>query len=55
MPMIPGNINGISIEFSPHVNNSVDQKIVDALRHILGKNIAQGHILNKVYISSAND
>jgi len=55
MPMIPGNINGVLIEFSPNVNKSVDQKIIDALKHLLSKNAASGHVLTKVYISSAND
>jgi hypothetical protein len=53
--MIPGNINGVLIEFSPNVNKSVDQKIIDALKHVLSTNVALGHMLKKVYISSAND
>ncbi len=55
MPTIPGNINGVLIEFSPNVNKNVDQKIIDALKHVLSTNVASGHVLTKVYISSAND
>jgi len=55
MPTIPGNINGVLVEFSPNVNKSVDQKIIDALKHVLSTNVASGHVLAKVYISSAND
>lgn len=55
MPTIPGNINGVIIEFSPKVNKSVDQKIINALKHILNTNRAPGHTLTRVYISSAND
>lgn len=55
MPTIPGNINGVLIEFSPNTNKSVDQKIIDALKHTLSTNIVAGHTLTKVYISSAND
>lgn len=55
MPAIPGNINGVLIEFSPKVNKNVDQKIIDALKHTLSVNVASGHSLTKVYVSSAND
>jgi hypothetical protein len=55
VPTILGNINGILIEFSPNVNKDVDQKIIDALKHVLSTNVASGHTLTKVYISSAND
>lgn len=55
MPTILGNINGVLIEFSPNVNKNVDQKIIDALKHVLSTNVASGHTLTKVYISSAND
>lgn len=55
MPAIPGNINGVLIEFSPNTNKNVDQKIIDALKHTLNVNVVTGHILTKVYISSAND
>lgn len=55
MPMIPGNINGVLIEFSPSVNRNVDQKIINALKHVLSTSVVPGHALTKVYISSAND
>jgi hypothetical protein len=55
MPKIPSSINGVFIAFSPKVNKSVDQKIINALRHVLSKNVATDHVLTKIYISSAND
>jgi len=55
MPMIPLNINGVIIEFSPNVNKSVDKKVIDALEYVLRTNVVSGHVLKKVYISSAND
>ena len=55
MPVIPGNINGVLVEFSPRVNKSVDQKIINALNKAIKTNIASGHTLTKIYISSAND
>jgi len=54
MPAIPNIINGVSIEFSPNVNNNVDKKIINALRSILSSDIAPDHVLTKLYISSAN-
>ena len=55
MATIPSIINSVDIEFSSNVNKSVDQKIIDALNHVLSTNVASGHILTKIYISSAND
>lgn len=55
MPTIPGSINGVSIDFASTVNKNVDQKIIDALNHILSANVATGYTLTKIYISSAND
>ena len=55
MPNIPGNLNGVLVEFSPKVNKNVDQKIIDALKIIIKPNISTGHTLTKIYISSAND
>ncbi len=37
MPMIPLNINGVIIEFSPNVNKSVDKKVIDALECVENK------------------
>ncbi|MCK7543731.1 hypothetical protein MLC59_06060 [Marinobacter bryozoorum] len=55
MSNIPGSINGVSIEFAENVNRSVDQKVFDLLKHVLSPEVASGYILEKVYISSAND
>ncbi|MBB5321630.1 hypothetical protein [Marinobacter oulmenensis] len=55
MPAIPGKVNGVVVEFSSNVNRSVDEKIINALKHILHTDISSGHKLNRVFISSAND
>jgi len=55
MPTIPSSINGVTVEFSPTVNKEVDQRIIDALEHCIKTDIAPGHILSKIFISSAND
>lgn len=55
MPTIQGNVNGVLVEFSPNVNKDVDQKILEALKKVVKTNIVSGHILRKIYISSAND
>lgn len=55
MATIPSTINNVTVEFSTNVNKSVDQKIVDALNLVVKTDIASGHTLDKIYISSAND
>lgn len=55
MPNIPSSLNGVTVEFSPSVNKSVDQKVIDALKKVVKPAIATGHVLTKIYISSAND
>jgi hypothetical protein len=55
MPVTLGNINGVEIEFSSAVNKSVDQRVIDALDKVVKPGIAPGNLLNKIYISSAND
>ena len=55
MPQLPASINGVTIEFSQTVNKTVDQKIINALKHCIKPNIAKGYTLSKIYISSAND
>lgn len=55
MTSIPEIINGVAVEFSANVVNSVDQKIADALHQIIKQNISAEHTLTKTYISSARD
>jgi hypothetical protein len=55
MSDIPNSINGVEVEFSDAVNTSVDQGVIDALNKVVKPGIATGHLLNKIYISSAND
>lgn len=55
MPGIPSSINGVTIDFSPAANPNVDQRIVDALMIAIRPDIAPGFVLERIYISSAND
>jgi hypothetical protein len=53
MSAIPSNINGVNVNFAPAVNNNVQQLVIDALRHCIKPNIAQGHQLDSIFVSSA--
>jgi len=55
MPAIPSNINGVDVEFSPTVNKNVDQALIDALKAAIKTDVAAGHTLEEIYISSASD
>jgi len=52
---IPSTINGVTVEFKSSVNKSVDNRVVEGLKHVIKTAIATGYTLNKIYISSAND
>ena len=52
MPAIPSNINGVTVNFAPAVNNNVQQLVIDALRHCIKPNIANSP-LDSIWISSA--
>lgn len=53
MPAIPSNINGVTVNFAPAVNKNVQELVIDALRHCIKPNIAQGHQLDSIFVSSA--
>jgi hypothetical protein len=55
MAEIPSTINGVTVEFGDRVNKTVDQKVIDALQACIKGDIAPGHRLTTIYISSAND
>lgn len=55
MAQIPATINGVTVEFAGGVGNDVDQKIVDGLKLCIKLGIAAGHVLSRVYVSSAYD
>ena len=55
MAKVPTQINGVRVKFSVTANNSVERKIVQALRLCIKPNIATGYKLKEIYISSAND
>jgi hypothetical protein len=55
MANLPNNINGVTVEFKPTVDRTVVQSLIDGLNHCIRPDIAPGYILNKIFISSAND
>lgn len=55
MPAILGRINDVAIRFSPQARNQVAPRIVQALQYVIRADIAPGHRLSRIYISSAND
>ncbi len=55
MAQIPCNINSVTIEFSSTVGNNVIESLVEGLKHCIKAQIACGHTLTKIYISSAFD
>ena len=55
MPDLPTTINGVTLEFGAGVNKSVNQRIIDGLKHCIKPDIASGHALTVIYISSASD
>lgn len=55
MPTIPSSFNGVDVDFAATVNKEVDQALIDALELAIKPDIASGHILQTIYISSASD
>lgn len=55
MPSIPVSINGVSIHFKSHVNRDVHAALLAALKFTITPDVAAGHSLTHVLISSAND
>ncbi len=55
MPDIATTIDGVTVEFKSTVNKTVTQNMIDGLKKCIKKDIASGHVLSKIYISSAND
>jgi len=55
MPAIPDTINGVIVEFHPNVVNNVHQDVINALHQVIRPNIAEGHVLQRIFIRSAFD
>lgn len=55
MPIIGNIVNGVSVKFAPAVNRDVDPILIAGLRRVIQSNIAEGHMLHEIYITSAND
>lgn len=55
MPSIPSSINGVTVEFAGGVGNDVNQSLILGLKHCIKPQIAAGHQLTMIYVSSAFD
>ena len=55
MPQIPNLINGVFVEFGASVNNDVDQGLIDGLKQCINPQIAEGHTLIRIFVSSVFD
>lgn len=55
MAQIPASINGVMVEFAASVGNDVDDRMINGLKHCVKPQIAPGHQLSRIYISSAAD
>ncbi len=55
MPRIPENINGVTVEFGDSVNREVTALMIGGLECCIRPDIAAGHDLEKIFISSASE
>jgi hypothetical protein len=55
METIPSEVNGVAVEFSPTVVNKVFHTLVLGLKHCIKPDVAAGHTLQRVYVSSVFD
>lgn len=56
MSNIPAVINGVAVELAPNaVGQGVHQRLVDDLKQIIRTDVASGHHLERIWISSARD
>lgn len=55
MAIIGNEINGVRIKFAPAVNWEVDPRMIQGLRRAIQTDIADEHVLNEIFIASAND
>jgi hypothetical protein len=53
MPNIPSTINDVAVDFAPAVKKNVVQGVLDALRHCIRSDVAAGHSLARIFVSSA--
>lgn len=55
MAQIPLVINAVTVELGSGVVNDVEQRLIDGLMLCIKPQIAPGHALTKIYVSSAYD
>ncbi|HEU4537777.1 MAG TPA: hypothetical protein VFS00_26835 [Polyangiaceae bacterium] len=55
MTAIPTTINGVNVEFGEGTVNDVSPALISALHHCITTNVAAGHVLTRIYVSSAYD
>jgi hypothetical protein len=55
MASIPDNINGVTVEFASTVVNSVEPTMLEGVKHCVRPDIAPGHQLDRIFVSSVKD
>lgn len=55
MPAIPNSVNQVTLQFAPEVNNDALQVLINGLTHAISSDVAPGHRLTSVWISSVRD
>ena len=52
MSIVGNEINGVSVKFAPTANRDIDPSMLEGLRRTIRTDLAEGHVLNEIYISS---
>lgn len=55
MSSIPAVINGVAVEISSKAANAVDPRMVEGLDRCIRADVAAGHVLKTIWISSASE
>ncbi len=55
MSSIPAVINGVAVQLAPTAANAVDARMVEALKSCIRTDVAAGHVLKTIWISSASE
>lgn len=55
MSIIGNEINGVTVKFAPTVNRDIDSSMMEGLRRTIRTDIAEGHVLNEIFVSATSD
>jgi hypothetical protein len=55
VPIIGNEINGVIVKFAPAVSREVDPRLIEGLRRTIRSDIAEGQVLEEIYLSPVND